>query len=1099
MSRIGGRYTLGSRLGSGAMGDVYQAADASSGHTVAIKILKPDLIQRHPEMLERFRREGEALRDLNHPNIVTLLDVIEEGNRHYIVMEYVAGGDLAALLAASPEGMPIDRSLNLALDLADALTRAHRLNIIHRDLKPANVLLAEDGTPRLTDFGIAHFAGEESLTDEGAVVGTYAYLSPESCMGLPVDHRADIWSFGVLLFEMLIGRRPFAGDSPGALITGILNNPLPDIQKMRTDLSNDLIDLIYRMLDKNRDARIPSVRRVGAELETMIKGMNAAATSGPRSQERSEFTIPASEPTARLKHNLPHQAFPFIGREEELAELGALLTKHDHPLITLLGPGGMGKSRLALEAAGCHLNAFRNGTFFVELAALRDPAGIPSAIADATGFRFSERGTPQEQILNYLRNKQVLLIMDNFEHLLEGRELVTFILQSAPDVTVLATSRTRLNLNTETVLHLDPLHFPNWETPEDALQYSAVQLFMQSAQRVRTDFALQGEDLHYLARTCRLVEGIPLGILLAAAWVDTLSLEEIAGEIGRSFNILESERSDLPDRQRSMRAVFDYSWQLLTDEERDAFARMSLFRGGCTRMAAQAVTGIPLRTLMGLVNKSLLRRDAASGRFHIHEMLRRYAGERLEGLGDAADVSDAHAAYYLKAVAGREADIKGRDQLAALDDIRSDFENVRAAWQWAVERRNLVLLDASMHCLYQFCFFRRQYNGEELFERALETLTPDPGGDAGATRVRLLARREGLLSKGGEADPAAVEEALESARRFGDPHEIAFCTLTMARALMNRLQLETAIGKFQDALELYDKIGDDFYRGLINHYIGFCRSHLGLSNLETGKKAYDLLYKAGDKIVLATVIGNLGEACLDRGDIDAARRYKEEAIGLARETNNLGPLAWNLVRLAAIELQDGDPERGREFAEEAQLYARESNDPIAIGSSQIAMGYMAAINADYAAALPMLEEAVHHMRSNPAGQGSATVALAACLCGAGRHEEAGARLKDLFSGALTAGVREDIVWALVPATLVMASRGKLNNAAEHMGMLSIHPRRPKGWLAADPQVIRLRADLEAALGKAGYAAAMKRGEGLEFEAVVRELAGELGGEISGQH
>ncbi len=344
---IANRYQLGDRTGSGAMGDVYRATDTQTGATVAIKALKPELLARDPDMLARFIREGAALRDLNHPNIVRMLDAVEQDGNHYLIMEYVPGGDLHGLLNDTSGGLPIDRALSIALDLADALTRAHRLDIIHRDLKPANVLLAEDGTPRLADFGIAHFAGQESFTQAGAIVGTWAYLSPEACLGQPLDGRADIWSFGVLLFELLAGRRPFMAGSPSAILLSILNQPLPDLQEIRSDVSDDLNDLLYRMLEKNRDARIPSVRLVGAEIEALLKGIDSTPTPRPYARPDSVFATPTPD-TDERRHNLPAQTTPFVGRQDELAELSRLLTASDSRLVSLLGPGGMGKSRLSM-------------------------------------------------------------------------------------------------------------------------------------------------------------------------------------------------------------------------------------------------------------------------------------------------------------------------------------------------------------------------------------------------------------------------------------------------------------------------------------------------------------------------------------------------------------------------------------------------------------------------------------------------------------------------------------------------------------------------------------------------------------------------------
>jgi serine/threonine protein kinase/tetratricopeptide (TPR) repeat protein len=272
---VGGRFQIQAHIGQGGMGDVYRGLDMQTGEPVAIKSLKPEIIQDNPELVQRFQREGEALRKLNHPNIVKMLAAVEDNEQHYLVMEYVSGGSLRDLLEEQPQ-LPIQRVLEIALDLADALTRAHRLNIIHRDIKPANVLLAEDGTPRLTDFGVAQIGDRSHVTQSGSLIGTYAYMSPEACMSEELDARTDIWSFGVMLYEMLAGVRPFEGGQVAVVLTAILSKPAPDLTQYRADAPPALLGLVYAMLEKNREKRIGSARLVGAQLEAFIKGTNTA-------------------------------------------------------------------------------------------------------------------------------------------------------------------------------------------------------------------------------------------------------------------------------------------------------------------------------------------------------------------------------------------------------------------------------------------------------------------------------------------------------------------------------------------------------------------------------------------------------------------------------------------------------------------------------------------------------------------------------------------------------------------------------------------------------------------------------------------------------
>lgn len=267
---IDGRFQLEHLIGQGGIGEVYYGFDVNTQEPVAIKALKSHVVEQDPKLLERFRREGAALKELDHPNIVKMLAAVEDDGQHYLVMEYVSGGSLYDVLKQEGK-LPIERVLYIALDLCDALTRAHRLKIIHRDIKPANVLLAPDGTPRLTDFGAARIEKLTHLTKQGSVIGTVSYLSPEACQGEPIDARVDIWAFGILLYEMLTGTRPFDRREMLATVLAIVKDPLPDLMEQIPDAPAKLVSLIYRMLEKDPTQRIASMRLVGAELESIIE------------------------------------------------------------------------------------------------------------------------------------------------------------------------------------------------------------------------------------------------------------------------------------------------------------------------------------------------------------------------------------------------------------------------------------------------------------------------------------------------------------------------------------------------------------------------------------------------------------------------------------------------------------------------------------------------------------------------------------------------------------------------------------------------------------------------------------------------------------
>ncbi|MBE7551573.1 MAG: protein kinase [Anaerolineales bacterium] len=339
---IAGRFTIDDLardlLGQGGMGAVYRGRDTHTDEIVAIKVIKSDLVASRPDLLQRFIREGEALRRLNHPNIIKLLAATENESQHYLVMEYVEGGSLRDLLQSQGH-LPINRVLEIALDLADALTRAHRLNIIHRDLKPENVLLAKDGTPRIADFGIAQISDSPPLTQTGLVLGTLDYISPEACQGESLDARTDIWAFGVMLYELLTGQRPFTGETLAATLTAILTQPVPDLFQQRPDTPPALADIIHRMLEKEPQQRIATVRLVGTKLEAILKGWGTDIISPP-------FRAP--RPLAPLLHF--HTS--LVGRVVEMATLRRIWQKAKAgagQVILVEGEPGIGKTRLIEE------------------------------------------------------------------------------------------------------------------------------------------------------------------------------------------------------------------------------------------------------------------------------------------------------------------------------------------------------------------------------------------------------------------------------------------------------------------------------------------------------------------------------------------------------------------------------------------------------------------------------------------------------------------------------------------------------------------------------------------------------------------------------
>ena len=970
---IVGRYQVRDKIAEGGMGTVHKGTDIHTGETVAIKLLKPGVIANEPNMIERFAREGEALRDLNHPNIVKMLDAVEEDGYHYLIMEYLPGGDLKTLLTA--DGLPHAKVMQIAIDIADALTRAHRLGIIHRDLKPANILIAEDGTPRLTDFGVALVVDKERLTDIDAIVGTLDYLSPEALRDEPLDARADIWAFGVILFEMLVGQRPFAGAHTAAVLTAILSEPIPDLEPLRPDVPVTLVDLIYRMLEKNRHARIASIRHVGAELEDILHGRVVT-----RPPTRFETPRPDTLIFARPEHNLPAQTTPFVGREHELSELAKLLDNPDIRLITILAPGGMGKSRLALEMAERVVNdgigsthvpsipGFANGVYFVNLAPLTATTDIVPSIAEAVGFHFHSGGEQKQQIIDFLREKEMLLLMDNYEHLMDEVGLLSEILAAAPGAQILVTSRERLRLQEETVLRIEGMNYPDWQAPEEPLEYSATRLFLQSARRVQPGFKLQPDDLQYVAAICRQVQGMPLAIVLAAAWVEALSLAEIAAEIARCLDFLETDVHNIPDRHRSIRAVFNPTWNRLSETERAVFKKLSVFRGGFTREAADKVAGASLRQLTVLLGKSLLRRDPTSGRYDIHELLRQYAQDHLMASPDnVSEIRDLHCAYYAAFLHEREDDLGFGRQQEAASDMATDIENIRIAWSWACqyakpkEINQMVLSVWSGYLMLNLDMEALNMAEEAIrsFE-ATEATTEHEISLAFSLSIQaIMAIRLGQIEKAKMAAERScylfeTRNLYRQVKLFYNPRELLGIVYVIQ-------------GNFAAAEDLGEQMLQDYEGGgnkmaLSTAFYVLTSANLAQGKFETARtyaqQAYTNAYEAGDRWFAAYLLDEWGNTARALGDYDEARELYRKSYGAHKDFNDSQGMGTVLNHLANIALLQGELSEAEQYYRQSVRLNREMGNQGGMATSLEGLGNLMLIQGEHQQAEQYLVEAL---------------------------------------------------------------------------------------------------------------------------------------------
>jgi predicted ATPase/DNA-binding SARP family transcriptional activator len=726
------------------------------------------------------------------------------------------------------------------------------------------------------------------------------------------------------------------------------------------------------------------------------------------------------EPEFQIPHNLPPQPTPFIGREEELAELDKLLADPNLRLITILGPGGVGKTRLGIAAAEKQLRAtatedgegkphFPNGVFFVPLAALSSADQIVPAVTKALGFSFYEGREPRQQLLDYLREKRALLVLDNFDHLLSGADsvagvgLLADLLHTAPRVEILVTSRERLNLRQEQVYFIEGLAWPERDTP-DASVYAAVKLFLQSARRAQSHFDVADDDLTHLVRICRLVEGMPLGIELAAAWVNMLSLADIADETQRGLDFLETDWRDVPARHRSIHAVFETSWQRLDKAERAAFCQLSVFRGGFTRQAAQDVTGASLRVLVALADKSLLRYDQAGDRYQIHELLRQYGAEVLKASPELETaVRGRHCAHFCAWLANRKAELGGARQQEALAEIEADISNVQAAWNWAAGQRKLAYIDQGMDSLCRFFELRNRNEEGEAAARIVATGLAEAEPETAEEQLLLAkalawqGRFNRILGRVEVADQQIQQSvALLEGPALAD-HDTRAIQALAAMPQSNLIQAWGAVlaedkPRFEQNLALYRELGDQIGVAEALFGLGWVAIRTG-SNAEAQQHFEDslALYRVmGNHLRAADVLIVLGWAARGLGLYDQARRLFQESTDLSRAQSNLQGMAQGLRELSYLDEFQGRFEAAARLSRESAALWREAGNRPGLVSALQASGTANVWSGRFEQAHAALEEAAAICTDlgNPDYLGNTTTLQAMVNVYAGKYQEA---------------------------------------------------------------------------------------------------------------
>jgi len=810
------------------------------------------------------------------------------------------------------------------------------------------------------------------------------------------------------------------------------------------------------------------------------------------------YEFPPLRSASTPKHNLPAELTPLVGREHEISALSEMLIDPKQSLFSIVAPGGTGKSHLALELGRRMVETFSDGVYFVELAPIKESENIIPAVAEAVGYQFQQNGRGQkQQMLDYLANKEMLLIMDNYEHLLDGgAELVTEMLHGASGLKILATSRYRLHLPGETLFTLYGLYLPDMGV-EDAKHNAAVELFKQSARRSRPDFETTPENLPHIVQICRLVHGMPLGILLAAAWVSVISTAEIAEEIQQGLDILEAEGSELPERQRSVRAVFDQAWGMMDEAEQNVFMNTAVFRGGFTREAGQKVANAGLRQLQSLVNKALLERNASDGRYIVHELLRQYGEEKLQQSEHERQVRDEHCDYYLITLARQAVKLKGSEQSPALNQIEGDFENIRQAWEKAVNDRAYDLVDRALEAMYLFCFLRsRLEDGKLLFETARQCMAPEAGEAPHpvwlALGIRFYDTTDSQLVK------ERLEASLAHARERDDEMEVAYCLHTLATiAHYVDQNPPQAITFYEECTAIYRRLGEQYYLAQTLSKLGEAHQLMGQTNLtlQYVNEAYELQRQIGDYIGESETLRALSMTAGQIGNYDEMEELQEKAFALQLQTNYIVGQATSNAFLGGFKFFRGQLEEGRmqvqfgleqaleiaDFSTQAWCYA-------ILSWMQAADGKIAGAEQDLARAELI---ATDPFRQTGAGNPflQLIINLDRFTVEAAKGNAAAARAYLLQPINLAIMTASQPFMSMIPylVALIVFHDGRPQRAAELLGLGSSEPAYFTGWLKQYAPVINLQSELRESLGSDEFEACWKRGEMLDLMTTSKEI------------
>lgn len=1096
-----GNYRLLRLLGRGGFAEVYLGEHIYLNNYAALKVLHTVL---KDEERTNFLKEAQTLVRLSHPHIVHVLDFAVEEGTLFLVMEYAPNGTLGQ---RHPVGtrLTLDTIGHYIQQVASALHYAHSQRLIHRDVKPENMLIDAQNNILLSDFGLTLLAQHTHpySTHQVAqqVAGTSLYLAPEQLQGHPRT-ASDQYALGIVVYEWLCGTAPFRG-TPLEIATQHLTMAPPSLRGQLPDLAPAVEEVVLRALAKEPEQRFSDIQEFALALERASHATpptfsqpKEQAASTDHQQAHTQESIQKPKPIWKV----PALFTSFIGREQDVADICALLQQPEVRLLTLLGPGGIGKTRLSVQVATELRDAFADGICFIHLAAVYDPKLVISAIAEELEIREVGAQSLLDQVKVSLRDKRFLLVLDNFEQLVEAVPQVEELLIACPTLKILVTSRAVLHVQGEQEFSVSPLALPNLkQLPEESSlsQFAAVALFIQRARAVLPSFQLNTTNAHAIAEICVRLDGLPLAIELAAARIKLLPPQALLSRLSQRLQVLTSNTRTLPERQQTLRNTLKWSYDLLAAQEQQFFRRLSVFVGGWTLEAAESVVEHTidnaafslLDAIASLLDKSLLIQVEHEGwepYLIMLETIREYGMECLIESGETLVFQRAHALYYLAWVEQAEPHLKDAQQLTWLARLEREQENLRAALQWLIDQQETELALRFCDALWRFWLIRGYWSeGRRWLEAALKLLHGEQPTEARA-RALCGAGRFAIRLGGFAVGRSLLESGVALYRQLGDKQGLAESLIMWDKNSRNAPVSVHA--QLEESVVLAREIKDEWT--LANSLQDLGWFELGHNEPDTAQALLEesaaIFRQVGDTHSLISTLTAFARTTAVQENFTQAVALAQECLTLARSMNNKPDIAEALYNIGAIKAHQGDLVQAIAYLQELLVLARELGDKYNIAAALGNLGEIALSQSNLAQAEAVTCESLQYYREleDTSNIANSLSSLGDIKWTMGDSIKAVAYYSESLLLAQEVGSKINIGFNIVGLARVAVAEGQFERATLLFGAaeslnpyIGMHPDMRSDYEQAMRDV-RLR------LGEQAFVAAWKQGEAMKLEQVI---------------